>query len=378
MESAQLQSPTPVQAAHWKDKWQSLRQKYEAYLPAAFFVGGFLFDLITLSRIDDEWAILQQGLFLLAIAFFLWIELSYCENGKAREGWHPWLKKVWQFYPEAIHFLFGSLLSAYAIYYFLSASIWTSGAFLLLITSLLVINEFPSFQKRGISIRFTLFSLCLFSYSAYVLPILFGSIGTLVFLLSIATTAALSYGLLHISPVESRPFFLRHAGIPAAVLLSLITSLYFVKMIPPVPISLKHLGVYHSVAVAEGKYELSYLPSFWSFITGGNTTFKALPGDRVYVFASVFSPAKFTDSLSLIWQHKEASGDWKSWDKIPLRITGGRAEGFRGYAFKSNYVPGEWRLLVQTSDGREIGRLHFDIEESLDSELPRQFVSKTL
>ena len=58
-------------------------------------------------------------------------------------------------------------------------------------------------------------------------------------------------------------------------------------------------------------------------------------------------------------------------DTIPIRITGGRAEGFRGYGFKSKYQPGEWKVQIETTDGREIGRIYFDLE--LAPESPRAF-----
>ena len=44
-----------------------------------------------------------------------------------------------------------------------------------------------------------------------------------------------------------------------------------------------------------------------------------------------------------------------------MTITGGRDKGFRGYAFKSNYSSGKWRVLVETKGGREIGRINFKI-----------------
>ena len=48
-------------------------------------------------------------------------------------------------------------------------------------------------------------------------------------------------------------------------------------------------------------------------------------------------------------------------DKIPLRIQGGRADGYRGFAFKSNYSAGKWKIEIRTSSGIEIARLYFSL-----------------
>jgi hypothetical protein len=50
-----------------------------------------------------------------------------------------------------------------------------------------------------------------------------------------------------------------------------------------------------------------------------------------------------------------------------MRVTGGRVGGYRGNATKGNYTAGDWRISVETTDGREIGRLPFSI--SMDDSL---------
>jgi len=75
--------------------------------------------------------------------------------------------------------------------------------------------------------------------------------------------------------------------------------------------------------------------------------------------------------VQMQWFHREAQG-WAPQDTIPIKIVGGRAEGFRGYGFKSNYQPGEWKVQVETLDGREIGRVYFDVSPM--PQIPRTFV----
>ena len=57
------------------------------------------------------------------------------------------LLKVWPYKTEAIHFLYGSLLSAYTIFYFKSSSFSSSFLFLLILTGLLFLNEIDSAKK---------------------------------------------------------------------------------------------------------------------------------------------------------------------------------------------------------------------------------------
>jgi Protein of unknown function (DUF2914) len=75
----------------------------------------------------------------------------------------------------------------------------------------------------------------------------------------------------------------------------------------------------------------------------------------------VFSPSRFSDQVLLRWYRHESKG-WALQDTIPIKIVGGREEGFRGYGVKTNYQTGAWKVQVETTDGREIGRIYFSIE----------------
>ena len=64
------------------------------------------------------------------------------------------------------------------------------------------------------------------------------------------------------------------------------------------------------------------------------------------------------------WYWKPEGKRWELQDSIPIDIIGGRAQGFRGYGFKSNYQPGAWKVEVETTNRwtREIGRIYFVVE----------------
>ena len=86
--------------------------------------------------------------------------------------------------------------------------------------------------------------------------------------------------------------------------------------------------------------------------------------DRVYYFTRIFAPAGFSHQVIVRWEVYDATIQaWTTTDRIALNITGGRAEGFRGVAVKSNFMVGLWRVTAETEDGRAIARLSFDVTD---------------
>lgn len=55
-------------------------------------------------------------------------------------------------------------------------------------------------------------------------------------------------------------------------------------------------------------------------------------------------------------------------DRIPLKISGGREGGYRAYSFKQRIDPGDWRVDVESQDGRIIGRVSVTIEAQSETQ----------
>jgi hypothetical protein len=108
----------------------------------------------------------------------------------------------------------------------------------------------------------------------------------------------------------------------------------------------------------------SHLRPFWDITQLGQPElFKVRTGDKVIVLVSIFSPARFKDQVYLRWYFKHKIEGWVLEDTIPLTILGGRKEGFRGYGSKQFYKLGNWRVIVETSDGREVGRINIKLKK---------------
>jgi len=348
---------------------KSYWNRAKIYTPALAFIGGFLFDIITLDSIDSWLNVSQQALYLCLITFFLLSEIVISDFHSTSKA----LQKVWHFKEEIMHFFLGSLLSVYTLFYFKSASGATALLFILLMLGLMVINELPRFQKYGPRLRSALLSLCWLSFLSCITPVLLGFVGLLSFFISILCSFALIYSLyffiLKKYPAHRAPLQ-REFLLPSLSVLVLFIFLYLFKLIPPIPLSIQKIGVYHQIKKEGISYKLYYLPTWWKPWQTSSQDFVYREGDKIHCFATVYSPTKFKDQVRMRWQLKDSSGDWQNTDVIPMTITGGREGGFRGYSVKSNYTEGEWRVVVETTDGRELGRIRFSVEKDSTQDLP--------
>lgn len=334
--------------------------KHETRIDLAFFAGGFVFDIFTLAKIDDPFSVLRQVLYLFIIGAILYFELlSSC--GLFQPG--PRLQKFWNFRQLAVHFLLGSLLSVYSLFYLKSASFFSSVIFVLVLMGLMVMNELKAVQKSEVNVKIGLYIICVFSFFSMMIPVLLGFVGFFPFILSLAMTALFIFGVYKflLKKIHDHQLVMRKMVLPGYGVVVLFFLFYLMGWIPPVPLSVDNMGIYHRIEKVETEYHLYHERPWWKFWKNGDQDFIAEPGDQIYFFASIFSPGRFNDSVFVHWYYKDPRAGWKSTDRIPMQITGGREKGFRGYAVKKNYSPGEWRVSVETTDRREIGRIYFQV-----------------
>lgn len=315
------------------------------------------------GRIDETPMLVQQAAYLLVTGLLLGAMLRF-------EFLHleprSWLRRPWRYVEHAMHFMLGTLLNAFILFYVKSGSGVTAVLFLVLISLLLLLNEHPRFHRLGPVVLCGLYSFALTNYLAYLLPVLAGSLRAWMFfaasLLSLLPILLLARLMVRWGKDPRRAF--RQAVGPAVGVQALLLVLFVLHLVPPVPLSVRSLGVWHRVEREAGEFKLSRLPrsrraDLWR---KDERVFLARPGDRVFVFTRIFAPHNFRDEVRVRWARWEpARGAWAESDAIPLRIVGGREEGFGGYAYKQNWSAGDWRVAVETEDGREIGRTRFEI-----------------
>lgn len=362
---SELPPPVPKRA-----RFLAYYQKHEVTVSASVFFGGFIFDLLTLGRVDDLFNLIQQAIYLMILGTLLVCEIkirmgTLTLSGKAA--------KFWEYHDLIVHFLFGSLLSVYTIFYYTSASAITGVMFILLIAGLMCANEFPQFQKMGLPVRVILFAICVLSYCSFFYPILMGHVGWVPFWLGILSSVAIFIliGKLNFKG-ERSPILEKQVLYPAVAVHIFFLVGYYFSLIPPVPVAVKKIGVYYDVEKVEGQFIGKHMRLWYKPWQKGSQDFMARPGDKVTVLASIFSPSNFNDKVYLRWFHDDPKVGWRLEDSIPLSILGGRDEGFRGYGTKQFYSLGDWKVIVETSDGREVGRINFEVVTDNSTEV-REF-----
>lgn len=345
----------------------SFRERHKVLEHAAFFLGGFTFDVSVLDRIDHVPTLIQHGAYLVALLVLVLVDQRHALVGDLP----AWLVKRLGWAENVTHFLLGTLLNAFTVFYFKSASGLTAFLFLSVLFVLLALNELPRLRARGPVVRVALYSFCITSYLAYLFPVIAGYLGRSLFVLAAACSSGV-VGVLAVVLGRWRPDArdkVRRALLPAAAMQALLVALYLLKLLPPVPLAVQFMGIYHQVDVQkDGSYRLLHQRPEWKFWQHGDTHFLAREGDRIYCFVRVFAPHRFKHRIRIHWFYDDPSTGWSPKDAIELPVVGGRDQGFRGYAYKKIYEPGQWRVDVETDDGRDIGSLRFTLEKDTSTD----------
>jgi len=101
------------------------------------FVAGFLFDVLTIQRIDSRADLGIQLLYLLVLT-----GLIVLQHREATGSWTPprRMARWWRHNVEVLHFFYGGLLSAYVILYFRSSTGARPLVFFLLLVAMFLLN----------------------------------------------------------------------------------------------------------------------------------------------------------------------------------------------------------------------------------------------
>lgn len=338
------------------------------FFPFLFFVGGFLWDVLTLTRIDR----LSDNLIFLGYIVVLGGLLLLTTRVAFGAVSSPALLRYSKYYPWMMQFLFGSLFSGYVVYYSMSMTLAGSAIFFLVLVGLLIINEFLEDRMSNVYMTLALYSFCVLAFLAFFIPVITGYMNRLTFVLAGLLSLAVAAGLIrHIWPIlpDCSPARVAQLMGPSLGVWLVMMALYFANLLPPVPLSMKEGGIYRSIERQGNSFVLTYEnPPLWQFWRRTSDPFHYRPGDTAYCFSAVFAPKRLHKQIYHHWKVYEKGG-WESAGRMGFGITGGREAGFRGYTFKRNLTPGQWRVDIETEEGQIMGRISFDVTAGESSTL---------
>jgi len=334
--------------------------KYERRIGTAALFFGFILDSLTLQRIDDLFENLIVIFYLILSGFIIFLINIY----KSGESKSKTLSIVGPFLPTITQFSFGGLFSAFFIFYSRSGDFSVSWPFILILLFLLIGNEFFKEYYKRQSFQISIYFVAVYSFLIFFIPIIISSVGAIAFvisgLLSIVAIKFFVYIMDLFTKVEEER---GAAFFSVGLIFVLINVLYFTNILPPIPISLKDVGVYHLVEREEdGNYLLRSEKESWIESILPGKTIHLIRGNPLYVFSSVFAPTNISSDIVHCWQYKE-DNNWKEASCISFPIFGGANQGYRGYSVKQNLFPGEWRVNIETKRGQKIGHIKFKVEE---------------
>ena len=340
-------------------------KKNERHISTVVFFGGTTTDILTLSTVSISYGIMLLGIYT-GVAMIASIVEHYLYIHEDTEG--AFLRGLRVALAFVAEFLIGCLLSGLLVFYTRSAAINVSWPFVLLLVAILFGNEFMRDYKERLAFRSTLIFFTIYAYTIFTLPTLLHHIGPSSFLYSsgVAISAfCLFFFALARAGWKRLKESLWEILVGVGAVLILVNGSYFTGIIPPLPLSLKDVGVYHVISHTSQGYKAQAETSvhhWWDINEIEPASVHVVPGESLSVFSSIFAPTAFSSAVVHQWDwYNPTTRKWEAKAEIAFGISGGRDGGYRGYSTLSNIVPGYYRVSIETQSGQVIGRTYFNV-----------------
>lgn len=320
-------------------------ERARAYAPFTAFVGGFVFDILTL-RGPLNWLNLGAlGAYALLVSVLLILQAR-----GAFEKWAKWLS-------YATQFGLGALFSAMVVLYFKSSHQLFSFLFVMILFCGMVANEFLHKDKRLREIIWGIYAVSLAMLLNFVIPYALDSVRPVYFYLS----TAMALGLVVVVWLLAGRIKQLLRG--PLISVGILVGVYAIGLIPPVPLVMKN-GL---VCTDFIKAEYSCAPDAQGFSQklGAAPVVTKDSGDAVYVLTAVAAPKGAHAVLEHRW-FQEVEGSWQARDVMTFEIKGGRKDGWRFWSRKRYARPGYWKVETALKGGNVLGVQKIKVEEPRD------------
>lgn len=347
--------------------WLQALKPYERHLSAAAMAGGFAFDNVSYGRVDHP---VTQTLLLvyLLVAGGSIVLLHYLHTRPESEGF---VAKLRGYLPAVTQFAYGSLWSAFLVFYARSGVLAASWPFLLILAGIFIGNEVFRVYHARLIFTSILFFFALLSYAIFMVPVLTHTVGMVTFVLSGIAACAVFFlfvRLLNWVSAARLGEVRWQMALGALAVFATVNGLYFLNVLPPLPLAMQKAGVFHSIKRLGPVYYAIAEQQSWNVYLGVPPVVHMEDDEPLFVYSAVFAPIKLSTRVTHRWQHyDDVKKQWVTKQSISFAITGGRENGYRGYTKRTGPQPGLWRVDIDSVDGRLIGRVQFDVEQGRSS-----------
>lgn len=336
-------------------RFVELLSRYKRHVATVALIAGFFVDLVTFRNLDLSVTqiILSAHLVVVAGSILLLYSSLFMRVG-------TWILVANQYST-------GSLLSAFLVLYSASGSLVASWPFFVLVFVSAIGNEVARLEKYRLPLQTTLFFLTLTLFTALAVPVAIGSIGAVSFFIAMWAAVAAFVVFVWIGRVAARRAFhesAAHIRVGWIAVFVLMLVFYVTNLIPPIPLSLKAAGFYHSVTHTSNDFiaEDETRGFFERFFDVGGTTLRLAEGETVSVFTAIFAPARLDAAVVHRWEyHDPGTRLWRERNTVRFSISGGRHDGYRLYSLIDDPDPGRYRVSVETRQGQIVGRLYLTV-----------------
>ena len=177
---------------------------------------------------------------------------------------------------------------------------------MLIILTVIIGNEVIKKRTGWLIFNLAILFIGLFSYVVLIIPVLTGYMGSLVFIGSGLLALLAMYGFVRLLGLIIPRFIALHKRsviFTIGLIFFILNGLYFTNIIPPIPLSLKEIGIFHQVTrEADGSYALVYEDGawWWPFKQSDNIIRAMVAEPDIYCFAAVFAPVRLSTDIFTI------------------------------------------------------------------------------
>lgn len=328
------------------------------------FFFGFITDTYLLPEVENPITKYLGLTYLLSLSIIIIVR----EWVVARNTASKLEQRAYSLLTFGVAFFSGSALSFIFVYALRSSALAVSWPLFIMLFLVMLANEFVETHGYRFTLDIGVLFIATTFYFIFDVPILFGAVNDFIFFISVSIAALVAFAyvwiLRNFSEAAERETSRGYAlaiGIPLFV-----AMLYFLNVIPAVPLSLKSSGIYHHIERTEsGDYIGTREPDTRWFAQYRRDTYHMTDSDDgIYFFSSVGAPADINAPITHVWEYyDERTKQWVTSTTIAFDMTGGRNTGYRAYSKKENVSPGMWRVTVKVDNNRIIGRQRFYIEK---------------